>query len=180
MQNFNQNAIKHKLGLLNLATELSNVSKARKTMGLSRDTFYHYPSTIDIGGVWDRLAIGLDDGSAMDAKCMLELRGAINALDDPIAVLVEQSAMAQRLPICRALARRTSRCLMSLRSHLDHAGQSNIAKKALAAGVRISNCCTHHCPDLPSVSLRQAKQNAACGRGCSTSNRTKAPRCISD
>ncbi|MFN5190100.1 MAG: hypothetical protein ACK5DL_03105, partial [Burkholderiales bacterium] len=84
-------------------------------------------------------------------------------------MLVEQSAMAQRLPIYCALARRASKVLESLRSHLDQVEQSNIAKKALAAGVRISNCCTHHCPDLPSVSLRQVKQNAACGRGCSTS-----------
>ncbi len=31
--------IKHKTGLLNLAEELSNVSKACKIMGVSRDTF---------------------------------------------------------------------------------------------------------------------------------------------
>lgn len=31
--------IKHKAGLLNLAEELSNVSKACKIMGVSRDTF---------------------------------------------------------------------------------------------------------------------------------------------
>lgn len=34
--------IKHKAGLLNLAEELSNVSKACKIMGVSRDTFYRY------------------------------------------------------------------------------------------------------------------------------------------
>ena len=38
----NQTIIKHKLGLLNLAEELGNVSKACKIMGLSRDTFYRY------------------------------------------------------------------------------------------------------------------------------------------
>ncbi|WP_000903435.1 helix-turn-helix domain-containing protein [Escherichia coli] len=32
--------IKHKAGLLNLAEELSNVSKACKIMGVSRDTFF--------------------------------------------------------------------------------------------------------------------------------------------
>lgn len=32
--------IKHKAGLLNLAEELGNVSKACKVMGVSRDTFY--------------------------------------------------------------------------------------------------------------------------------------------
>jgi hypothetical protein len=44
MQSFNQNVIKHKVGLLNLAAELGNVSKACKIMGYSRDTFYRYHS----------------------------------------------------------------------------------------------------------------------------------------
>jgi ACT domain-containing protein len=43
--------IKHKVGLLNLAEELNNVSKACKVMGLSRDTFYRYKSAVDEGGV---------------------------------------------------------------------------------------------------------------------------------
>lgn len=43
--------IKHKVGLLNLAEELGNVSKACKVMGLSRDTFYRYKSAVDTGGV---------------------------------------------------------------------------------------------------------------------------------
>ncbi len=38
----NEKVIKHKVGLLNLAEELGNVSKACKMMGLSRDTFYRY------------------------------------------------------------------------------------------------------------------------------------------
>ncbi len=38
----NEKVIKHKVGLLNLAEELGNVSKACKVMGLSRDTFYRY------------------------------------------------------------------------------------------------------------------------------------------
>ncbi len=36
----NERIIKNKVGLLNLAEELSNVSKACKIMGLSRETFY--------------------------------------------------------------------------------------------------------------------------------------------
>ena len=36
----NQTIIKHKLGLLNLAQELGNVSKACKLMGYSRQQFY--------------------------------------------------------------------------------------------------------------------------------------------
>ena len=42
MESFNQNVIKHKTGLLNLAAELGNISKACKIMGFSRDTFYRY------------------------------------------------------------------------------------------------------------------------------------------
>ena len=38
----NDKIISTKLGLLNLAEELGNVSKACKVMGFSRDTFYRY------------------------------------------------------------------------------------------------------------------------------------------
>lgn len=51
MGSVNQNIIKHKLGLLNLASELGNVSKACKMMGLSRDTFYRYQTAVAEGGV---------------------------------------------------------------------------------------------------------------------------------
>lgn len=43
--------IKHKAGLLNLAVELGNVSKACKVMGVSRDTFYRYQELVEDGGV---------------------------------------------------------------------------------------------------------------------------------
>src|SRR5699024_613591 len=43
--------IKHKVGLLNLAQELSNVSQACKVMGVSRDTFYRYKELVDEGGL---------------------------------------------------------------------------------------------------------------------------------
>jgi len=51
MLHTNQKVIKHKVGLLNLAEELGNVSKACQVMGLSRDTFYRYKSAVDEGGV---------------------------------------------------------------------------------------------------------------------------------
>ena len=51
MESFNQNVIKHKAGLLNLAAELGNISKACKIMGFSRDTFYRYQAARDAGGV---------------------------------------------------------------------------------------------------------------------------------
>ncbi|WDP88321.1 MAG: IS481 family transposase [Desulfobacter sp.] len=43
--------IKHKVGLLNLAEELGNVSQACKIMGLSRDTFYRYKNAVDDNGL---------------------------------------------------------------------------------------------------------------------------------
>lgn len=47
----NQPIVKHKLGLLNLAEELGNVSQACKIMGVSRDTFYRYQEAKSSGGV---------------------------------------------------------------------------------------------------------------------------------
>lgn len=47
----NQKLIKNKIGLLNLAEELGNVSRACKVMGFSRDTFYRYQELVAEGGV---------------------------------------------------------------------------------------------------------------------------------
>ncbi|USE69448.1 IS481 family transposase [Pseudoalteromonas maricaloris] len=51
MLHTNNPIIKHKAGLLNLAEELGNVSKACKMMGVSRDTFYRYQELVDEGGI---------------------------------------------------------------------------------------------------------------------------------
>jgi transposase InsO family protein len=51
MNVLNQPIVKHKLGLLNLAEELGNVSQACKIMGVSRDTFYRYQEAKANGGV---------------------------------------------------------------------------------------------------------------------------------
>ena len=51
MLNSNDKIIRHKVGLLNLAEELGNVSQACKVMGLSRDTFYRYKEASESGGV---------------------------------------------------------------------------------------------------------------------------------
>ncbi|BBE09083.1 integrase catalytic subunit [Mycoavidus cysteinexigens] len=51
MYSVHQNIIKHKVGLLNLATELGNVSRACKVMGFSHDTFYRYQTAVETGGV---------------------------------------------------------------------------------------------------------------------------------
>lgn len=51
MLHVNERIIKHKVGLLNLAEELGNVSQACRIMGLSRDTFYRYRDAVEEGGV---------------------------------------------------------------------------------------------------------------------------------
>lgn len=51
MMHTNNPIIKHKAGLLNLAEELGNVSKACKVMGVSRDTFYRYQELVEEGGI---------------------------------------------------------------------------------------------------------------------------------
>jgi len=51
MLHTNEKVIKNKVGLLNLARELENVSKACKIMGFSRETFYRYKRAVDENGV---------------------------------------------------------------------------------------------------------------------------------
>ena len=46
MLHTNNQIIKHKVGLLNLAEELQNVSRACKVMCVSRDTFYRYQELV--------------------------------------------------------------------------------------------------------------------------------------
>jgi hypothetical protein len=51
MSLLNQSIIKHKMGLLNLAEELHNVSQASRVMGVSRDTFYRVTEAKESGGL---------------------------------------------------------------------------------------------------------------------------------
>ena len=51
MLHSNNPIIKHKIGLLNLAEELGNVSQACRIMCLSRDTFYRYQEAVNSDGV---------------------------------------------------------------------------------------------------------------------------------
>lgn len=51
MSSVQQNVIKHKVGLLNLAAELGNVSRACKVMGFSRDTFYRHQLAMESGSI---------------------------------------------------------------------------------------------------------------------------------
>ena len=47
----NNKIIKNRIGLLNLAEELGDVSRACRIMGFSRDTFYRYKAAKEEGGV---------------------------------------------------------------------------------------------------------------------------------
>jgi len=51
MLHTSEKIIKNKVGLLNLAEELQNISKACKVMGFSRETFYRYKKAVDDGGI---------------------------------------------------------------------------------------------------------------------------------
>src|SRR5690554_3361225 len=51
MLHTNNQIIKHKVGLLNLAEELQNVFRACKVMGVSRDTFYRYQELVKSGDI---------------------------------------------------------------------------------------------------------------------------------
>ena len=51
MLHTNNQIIKHKVGLFNLAEELQNVSRACKVMGVYRDTFYRYQELVQSGDI---------------------------------------------------------------------------------------------------------------------------------
>ena len=83
-----QNIIKYKLGLLNLAQELGNISKACKVMWLSRDTFYRYQNAVQEGGVEALI-------DANRRKPNLQNRVDQSTEDAVVAFALEQPAFGQ-------------------------------------------------------------------------------------
>jgi len=86
--NSTKTLVQNKLGLLGLARELSNISKACKIMGVSRDTFYRYQEAMDNGGV---------EGLISRSKRSPNLKNRANPVIEEavLAITLEQPAWGQ-------------------------------------------------------------------------------------